>query len=250
MRYGRNSSASAGRSIVADAADAYILDLCGGTGAWSQPYRDAGYNTLVVDPKAIALPNGQTYLGTVKEFNAELEREMVKPRFHGVLVAPPCTEFASSGARWWKSKPPELLAEAIRVVNQCLWTTAAVEPKWWALENPVGRLTREIGPYVYTFQPWEYGDPWVKRSCIWGNHVRPTKRPVAILDKKSYGHRNRSILWKSGFSKMKPEDLREAARLGMLPPDWVHKLGPSPERATLRSITPPGFARAFFEANP
>ena len=35
-----------------------------------------------------------------------------------------------------------------------------------------------------------------------------------------------------------------------LPPDWVHKLPPSKDRATLRSVTPPGFAKAFFEANP
>jgi hypothetical protein len=27
-----------------------ILDLCGGTGAWSKPYRDAGYTVIVVTP--------------------------------------------------------------------------------------------------------------------------------------------------------------------------------------------------------
>jgi hypothetical protein len=27
-----------------------ILDLCGGTGAWSQPYREAGYDVEIVDP--------------------------------------------------------------------------------------------------------------------------------------------------------------------------------------------------------
>ena len=25
-----------------------ILDLCGGTGSWSKPYRDAGYNVRVI----------------------------------------------------------------------------------------------------------------------------------------------------------------------------------------------------------
>lgn len=46
------------------------------------------------------------------------------------------------------------------------------------------------------------------------------------------------------------EVFRQLAQQGIIPADWVHRLGPSPERATLRSITPPGFARAFFEANP
>ena len=27
-----------------------ILDLCGGSGSWSQPYKDAGYDVIVVDP--------------------------------------------------------------------------------------------------------------------------------------------------------------------------------------------------------
>jgi hypothetical protein len=30
----------------------------------------------------------------------------------------------------------------------------------------------------------------------------------------------------------------------------MHRLPPSPDRAALRSVTPGGFARAFFEANP
>jgi len=28
--------------------DKIILDLCGGTGAWSKPYADAGYNVRVI----------------------------------------------------------------------------------------------------------------------------------------------------------------------------------------------------------
>ena len=136
----------------------------------------------------------------------------------GVLMAPPCTEFAGSGARWWADKPPELLDEAIDTVRACLRITDEAHPKWWALENPVGRLARmvpELGKWLYTFQPWEYGDPEVKRTCIWGEHKKPVKTPVAG-----------------------PYTAR------------VHRMAPSPDRQRLRSITPPGFAQAFFETNP
>jgi hypothetical protein len=27
-----------------------ILDLCGGSGAWSKPYREAGYDVRIIDP--------------------------------------------------------------------------------------------------------------------------------------------------------------------------------------------------------
>lgn len=36
--------------------DKIILDLCGGTGSWSKPYRDAGY-----DVRVITLPRYDLY---------------------------------------------------------------------------------------------------------------------------------------------------------------------------------------------
>ncbi len=175
-----------------------VLDLCGGTGAWSRPYAEAGYDVRIV---------------TLPEMDV---RDFVPPSdVHGILAAPPCTEFAVSGARWRSGKPDGLLEQARGIVDACLRIVALARPQWWALENPVGRLSQFIGPYSYTFQPWEYGDPWVKRTCIWGQHTQPCRVPV-----------------EGPYS------------------DWVWRLPPSPERATLRSVTPPGYARAFFEANP
>ena len=31
--------------------DKIILDLCGGTGSWSKPYRDNGYDVRIIDPQ-------------------------------------------------------------------------------------------------------------------------------------------------------------------------------------------------------
>lgn len=207
-----------------------ILDLCGGTGAWSKPYRDAGY-----DVRLVTLPDQD-----VRTYRAP-------ERVHGVLAAPPCTEFAVSGARWWKSKPPHLLAEAVEVWATCVRLCQNAEA-WWALENPVGRLRKWAGPPAWTFQPWEYGDPWLKKTCIWGTAKMPPKnghvRPVGGAKR-----------WKVSLTnhlspKPTAEQIATLVKTGMIPADWVHRLGPSPDRATLRSITPPGFARAFFEANP
>ncbi len=180
-----------------------ILDLCGGTGAWSQPYRDAGYEVVVV-----------TLPWDVRNFKAQdMERSP-----HGILAAPPCTEFAVSGARWWKDKDPRLLEEALEIVDACLDIIQASQPRWWALENPVGRLRRlrpGLGDPPLIFDPCDYGDPWTKKTLLWGNFHLPARTPVLP----------------SEGSK-------------------IHRYPPGPDRAMLRSITPPGFARAFFEANP
>ena len=80
-------------------SDKVILDLCGGTGAWSKPYSEAGY-----DVRLITLPDYD-----VKTYNP-------LDNVYGILAAPPCTEFSVSGVRWWNTKPPERLIEAIEIV--------------------------------------------------------------------------------------------------------------------------------------
>lgn len=98
-----------------------ILDLCGGTGAWSAPYRAAGYDVrLVTLPQQDVRTYRAPYVGV-----------------WGILAAPPCTEFAGSGARWWATKDPALLAEALEIFGACWRLIQTVRPVWWALENPV-----------------------------------------------------------------------------------------------------------------
>jgi len=175
-----------------------ILDLCGGTGAWSKPYADDGYDVRVItlpqDVRSYTTPNG----------------------VYGVLAAPPCTEFAGSGARWWKSKDQALIIEAVEIVMACMNIISASKPEWWCLENPVGRLPKFIGKWKHTFNPCDFGDEFTKRTCLWGEFNMPEK-------------------------------IQHECKHPVYP---GHRLPPSPERAALRSVTPPGFANAFKEANP
>lgn len=201
-----------------------ILDLCGGTGAWSRPYADAGYDVYVIDPS----DTKQNYVCDIRLL------EKWKRPVYGILAAPPCTMFAISGNRW--KRTDEQMIEALSVVDACLRLVMVHKPIFWALENPVGKLIRYIGKWRYTFQPYEYGDPWTKRTCIWGHHNIPKKNPV-----KPVG------LWTGGTPSGK---LGIVDHPEYLPPDWVHKMPPGKKRAELRSITPPGFAKAFYEANP
>lgn len=221
-----------------------ILDLCGGTGSWSEPYREAGYQVIVVDPFS-KLP------GAARKDVRLVRIDKLAGRVHGILAAPPCTVFAVSGARWWATRPEGDLLEGLSVVDACLRIIDAVRPVWWALENPVGRLPHYIGPYAYTFQPHDYGDLWLKRTCIWhgGTAVQPVKLPRAeqVLPDTGKGRWRVSL---TNHLSPTAEQIANLVRTGMIPGDWVHRLGPSPQRATLRSMTPPGFARAFFEANP
>ena len=176
--------------------DKIILDLCGGTGAWSRPYAEAGYDVRIITlPPDIRLCCPPTVA-------------------YGILAAPPCTHLASSGARWFEQKGESALLDAISIVDACLRFVAICQPVFWCLENPVGRLVRYIGKPVMYFDPCDYGDGYTKKTCLWGNFNIPQKNPVEPEKK------NR--IWNAS---------------------------PTGYRGRTRSITPLGFAKAFFEAN-
>ncbi len=176
-----------------------ILDLCGGTGSWSQPYADAGYDVLIIDP----IVNGRDA--------RLLERER---GVRGVLAAPVCTVWSYARNRY----PPteaEML-HSLSLVDACIriaWVQMQQGASWWALENPRNKLRRYLGPARLDFYQWEYGDAGHKPTCIWGDFTPPMKRAKA---------RTKPSTWRTAQENASPDD----------------------------AITPPNFARAFYEANP
>lgn len=174
-----------------------ILDLCGGSGSWSRPYYEAGYDVRVID---IAEWPGRQAVD-VRVFRPPSE-------VWGVLAAPPCTMFSCA-----RNGCPELardFVEGMACVNACMRIILQCRPKWWALENPSGMLTQYLGTPRDTFEPFHFGDAWTKRTCLWGDFALPARGP------------------------------------------FVEPEGSAMDRSgsAARAVTPPGFARAFFEANP
>lgn len=183
-----------------------ILDLCGGTGAWSKPYADdKDYEVHLIDTIY-----GEEF--DVRVFEVEKWLEL---GVHGVLAAPPCTAFASSGAQWWERKGHDDLLFHLSIVDACIRIAEAVKPAWWCLENPVGRLSRFLGKPKMTFHPWFYGDPYTKLTCLWGDFNIHLKLDIA--------------------------EPVEGSKMLNIPE--------SPDRWAKRSVTPQGFAKAFKEAN-
>ena len=169
-----------------------ILDLCAGSGAWSDPYKRAGYRVV-----RVTLPQ--------KDVRTYVAKGL---RVWGILAAPPCTEFSlvRNGSR----KPRDFVA-GMECVNAVLRIVQQTRPQWWALENPVGMLSHWLGTPRDVFEPCDFGDPWTKKTALWGSFALPERGPFV-----------RPISGKTAL---------------------VRKPG-------ARAVTPAGFARAFYKANP
>lgn len=123
-----------------------------------------------------------------------------------VICHPPCQYLANSGARWWAGRQAEQAA-ALAFVQTLL---DAPIPKI-ALENPEGRISTAIRKPSQVIHPWEYGEPYEKKTCLWLKGL-PLLQPTKLMAQRD------QRCW---------------------------RLGQSRHRARERSRTYPGIAKEF-----
>lgn len=83
-------------------------------------------------------------------------------RWDLLIAFPPCTHLAASGARWWPDKLAEQ-QEAIEFVQ----AIAAAPVERIAIENPIGILSTAWREPDQIIQPWQFGHPETKATCLW-----------------------------------------------------------------------------------
>lgn len=199
-------------------ADRVVLSFFDRTGAWSQPWEDAGYQVFRFDIQTDAVVGDVNNFGV--EFFGDLFGDFEGLDIYAVLAACPCTDFAGSGARHFAAKDADGRTElSVELVRQTKRAIEYFKPIVWAIENPVGRIESlaDLPPWRLSFDPCHLGDPYTKRTLIWGRFNADL--PVAPVEP-------------SEGSKM-------------------HRLygGSSLATKNARSVTPTGFAYAFFLAN-
>lgn len=202
-----------------------VLSLYDESGHMVKPWLDAGYRCIIVDmlhPKGVTRDGNLIKIGgDIRELKERLKR--IKD-IDFITAFPPCTDLAVSGARWFKAKrlaDPLFQDKAIELVyiardiaehHQCPYM----------IENPVSVISTMWRKPDHIFQPYEYSGYWAddnytKKTCLWTG--------------------NGFVMPESFYDKTKPVDHR------------IHRMGPSDERAKLRSKTPMGFAIAVFKSN-
>ncbi|PPB79796.1 hypothetical protein LV82_02587 [Albidovulum inexpectatum] len=139
-----------------------------------------------------------------------------------IVAHPPCIRLCNSGVRWLHRPPAgRSLDEMWRELDD---GAALFSDLWHApiprrcIENPVmhryaKERIRDYRPPAQSIQPWQFGDPESKRTCLWLHNLPPleptvTQKPDAVV------HR-------------------------------VHRMPPGPDRSRERSRFFPGVAAAM-----
>lgn len=132
---------------------------------------------------------------------------MVRKGWDMVISFPPCTDLACSGARWFKEKQKD--GRQQKSIDFFMAFTRLETP--FAIENPIGIMSRLYRKPDQIIQPWQFGHGETKATCLWLNKL-PLLVPTNIVE----GREQR--IW---------------------------KLPPSADRAKLRSKTYAGIAKAM-----
>ncbi len=192
------------------------------TGNLVRPWADAGYLCYCVD---LQHAEGHRRKGNIIFVGADMRHW--KPDFDSSRVVfqayfPPCTDLATSGARWMKEKGLNSLIEALTLFNIAIKRAESIHAPYM-IENPVSTISSYWRKPDYTFHPCDY---------------------AGYADGESDLYKKKTCLWVGGAFRM-PE------KRGAFPAQGskMHLVCPGADRANIRSETPKGFAQAVFEAN-
>ena len=147
--------------------------------------------------------------------------EVLKEDWDMIIAFPPCTHLASSGAAWFEAKRADGRQQAA-IDFFMIFANHPCEKI--AIENPVGVMSSNYRKPDQIIQPWQFGDAYSKRTCLWLKGL-PHLESTEVVDP------GEMVTYESG--RIMPKWYADA---------W--KLSPA-ERSKARSKTFPGIAKAM-----
>lgn len=182
-----------------------ILVACEYSGTVRDAFIRHGHDAISCDLLPTESP-GPHYQGDVMD--------IINNGWEMMIAFPPCTHLCVSGARWFKDKRNEQ-DEAIKFFMALV--NADIERI--AIENPIGIMSTRYRKPDQIIQPWMFGHPETKATCLWLKNI------------------TKLVSVNNVYDDMMKLSKRERER--------VHNMTPSPDRWKLRSKTYSGIAEAM-----
>lgn len=196
-----------------------VLVACEFSGVVREAFRRRGHTAYSCDLLPAADGSNWHWQCDVLEL---LRQAGPPPRGFDLMIAhPPCIYLSVSGLHW-NRKDPERARKtdnAMLFVQQLL---NAPVPRI-ALENPVGCISTRLRRPDQILQPYMFGEDASKKTCLWLKGLLPLL-PTRYVE---------------------PRIVDGRPRWGNQTDSGQNRLGPSPDRWKLRSITYTGIAEAM-----
>ncbi len=154
--------------------------------------------------------------------------ELLKLKWDLIIAHPPCTYLTNAGARWLHAGGtlnPERYALGIEAKEFFMAFYNADCPRI-AVENPVPASVFNLPEYNQAIQPFEFGHPYSKKTCLWLKGLAPLEPTQVIEDHVPF-------ISSGTYSKTHDPRYKGASRKG--------------GSAKSRSKTFPGIAKAMAE---
>lgn len=193
-----------------------VLIACEYSGSVRDEFIKLGHEAMSCDLLPTDVP-GPHYQGDVFD--------IINEGWDIMVGFPPCTHLALSGAQWFPEKIKDgRQLESIEFVKKLMLAPI----KKIAIENPMGVIPNYIRPYDQIIQPYEFGDPYQKTTCLWLKNL-PKLEPTNRVSQGEFYE------WIDKKGKKKRQPL------------WYMKALTDKDTAKTRSETFPGIAKAMAE---
>lgn len=172
------------------------LDLFAGLGGFSAAFEDAdGWDVVTVD--------------IAERFDPDIRADVLDlrpadlPEADVVLCSPPCGEFSPAQNL---NGPHEPDPEAVAMVYHAIGLIRALDPDYWLVENPRGRLRSYLGHPTGSVTYCQYGRDTQKPTDLWGEH------PDGLTYRSCPRNAECHVSTRAGTNEM-PNDPAEKARV-------------------------------------
>lgn len=165
-----------------------VIVACEFSGIVRDAFLELGHNAISCDVLESESP-GPHIQGDIRDVDLS--------KFDLMIAHPPCTYLAVSGARWFKNRLSEQ-NQALNFVRYLMDSPVGMI----AIENPISVISSRIRKPDQIVQPWMFGEPETKATCLWLKNLPDLKATGIVFERRNSVH----------YASPGPERWRERSR--------------------------------------
>lgn len=122
------------------------------------------------------------------EFETEAGTLEAVGKWDMIIAFPPCTYFTCAGACRMFHKDKDGVShldvdryEKMLEMRNLFYLIYEAKADKIVIENPTYMKIAALPKHTQVIQPWQFGEPWTKRTCLWIKGVEPLK-PTNVVE--------------------------------------------------------------------